>query len=1071
MFRHDPGRTGASEGRCDIRRPAVIWRAYLGGSVEKEHVLAGDVNGDGDSEVVFLSAGRLIARRPDGITVWSGAPLELWRIDAVADLNGDGALEIVTTGRRGLVAIFDGSTGGLLWRTSPAFIGPEVGAVRVADLDGDGVSDLYVADLACGTPGSLGDVALAFSFARGFEPGVDDGRTHRLWQLERGRDADCGMNDVVADLDGDSIPEVVVWGSELAYVHDGASGARISSGDVAAQGGFPLGFPLPYGRVRTDVTDLDGDGAREIVGFTNNTYDPPLNSRAVFAASFDPSRPPGERFRVLWSFHAAAPDDTHAYIHDGVADLDGDGRAEVTTTFVHDALSRTVVLDGPTGEVLVELEHVAAAGVTPPRPDGRRALLVRSSDELRGYLFDAFASPPPAPRPAFTLPPLALARYFDRDRWAYSSAVTSHVWVTLPSGDEGLLLHSGRSLHLWDLHTSPPREVASHHLPEGVSVDAAVPQRDAVRSGDGALLVRSDGFLVVLDRDLRPINAGDGSMGLPGIRTGGCYSGTGGLGHAPVSARSGEPGALLAVRDSRGELCVLAPEGAGLSSPPRVNEIAPWVVMPLWADLDGDGRRELVARDERTVRAWRGGDFAELFVARLAEGSRTLSGDLVPLARGEGAPPLLGVVSLDSREGTSRVHLWDPADAVGWQSEVWPANELGPGLLSAGDLDGDGVDDGLVSLDEDLGAFAGADGRALASYPADHPRLVVALPGDLGPVTHLAAGSAGGVVGLRLRRPFDASEPFDEVWRSEPFSSESVFGALAVCSGGAVWITAAGEPSRVVALDLGSGRSRGEVFLADGEVFPRREDLERSGRLGVGLGNASATSELWPGQPGVVLGGADGWLYALDPCGSPPELLWTLGFGAPVGEVIFTDADGDGLEEIVVSVGDGFLYGVDGEAFPPPSFVYDIDPASGVTEDDVDDTYGEELAARWAEVEGARGYEWALLTDADEPVSFAPADPGNAFMFTEDLTATWSEGLEPGGSYRVAVRSVGPGGERSAEVLSDGTRYRFHPPEEDGGPEGDGGVADGGPPLGRTGCSCRAPDRAASLGLRWLMLL
>ena len=68
------------------------------------------------------------------------------------------------------------------------------------------------------------------------------------------------------------------------------------------------------------------------------------------------------------------------------------------------------------------------------------------------------------------------------------------------------------------------------------------------------------------------------------------------------------------------------------------------------------------------------------------------------------------------------------------------------------------------------------------------------------------------------------------------------------------------------------------------------------------------------GGPSAVVGGSDGWLYAVDPCAG--TLTFTYDFGAPVGEPVFGDTDGDGLDEIVVSVADGYLYAL--RNTPPP---------------------------------------------------------------------------------------------------------------------------------------------------------
>ncbi|HEY1376357.1 MAG TPA: FG-GAP-like repeat-containing protein [Gemmataceae bacterium] len=62
------------------------------------------------------------------------------------------------------------------------------------------------------------------------------------------------------------------------------------------------------------------------------------------------------------------------------------------------------------------------------------------------------------------------------------------------------------------------------------------------------------------------------------------------------------------------------------------------------------------------------------------------------------------------------------------------------------------------------------------------------------------------------------------------------------------------------------------------------------------------------GEPELLIGGRDGRLHCIGDGGSGPRTLWTLPFAAPVASVVLADVDGDGRSEIVASVGDGFVY-------------------------------------------------------------------------------------------------------------------------------------------------------------------
>jgi MYXO-CTERM domain-containing protein len=60
------------------------------------------------------------------------------------------------------------------------------------------------------------------------------------------------------------------------------------------------------------------------------------------------------------------------------------------------------------------------------------------------------------------------------------------------------------------------------------------------------------------------------------------------------------------------------------------------------------------------------------------------------------------------------------------------------------------------------------------------------------------------------------------------------------------------------------------------------------------------------GHPSAVVGSSDGWLYAINPC--TLELDFAYDFGDAVGAAVFGDTDGDGFDEILVEVSDGYLY-------------------------------------------------------------------------------------------------------------------------------------------------------------------
>src|SRR5690606_22331617 len=75
--RHDAARTATGDGTSRIERPAIAFRHYLGGSLGTQQVLAHDVDGDGDREVVLIVGGSMVAKTSDDVVTWETGALDL----------------------------------------------------------------------------------------------------------------------------------------------------------------------------------------------------------------------------------------------------------------------------------------------------------------------------------------------------------------------------------------------------------------------------------------------------------------------------------------------------------------------------------------------------------------------------------------------------------------------------------------------------------------------------------------------------------------------------------------------------------------------------------------------------------------------------------------------------------------------------------------------------------------------------------------------------------------------------------------------------------------------------------
>src|SRR5262245_59454726 len=110
VARHDNARTGAATGTSNLRTPAPYWRFYLGGNVGRGQSLPVPVD-DGPG-VAYIAAGRLVVATASGITIWRSDNLVLTSLVGRADLDGDGAPELVAQSIN-RVFVFDATTGAL----------------------------------------------------------------------------------------------------------------------------------------------------------------------------------------------------------------------------------------------------------------------------------------------------------------------------------------------------------------------------------------------------------------------------------------------------------------------------------------------------------------------------------------------------------------------------------------------------------------------------------------------------------------------------------------------------------------------------------------------------------------------------------------------------------------------------------------------------------------------------------------------------------------------------------------------------------------------------------------------
>lgn len=257
-------------------------------------VVIADLNGDGRNDIVLAdetaNAGRVVVLLQDGTAIAHfGTPIALSTVDAVAgvtvgDLNGDGKPDIVAAtadanGNNGHAVVFlqDAANPGTFLAASTFAGGAQPTAVKIVDIDGDGLPDIVASNAGPGTDG-IGSAGVSVLLQDGANPGTFLAPV--TYATQSSSDAL-----VVADLNGDGKPDIVTanlgpspTGSVSVLLQDPTRPGVLLSPVSYAGFGEPLGVA---------VGDIDKDGRPDIVVADGTTATVMLQS-ATSAGAFQP---------------------------------------------------------------------------------------------------------------------------------------------------------------------------------------------------------------------------------------------------------------------------------------------------------------------------------------------------------------------------------------------------------------------------------------------------------------------------------------------------------------------------------------------------------------------------------------------------------------------------------------------------------------------------------------------------------------------------------------------------------------------------------------------------------------
>jgi hypothetical protein len=1000
LFRSDVQRTAMVTGSGSIDVPAVKWKYYTGGSLSARQLLVDDINNDGELEYVLISGGKVLAKLYNDILIWDTPYIAAQRLIAIKDINQDGIKDIVLNNSLGRIIILSSRDGSMEYINSDKDFN-WIGAVYVMDIDGDGFDDIYAADTACGSsirePAAVYGTGIAYSFKKGFD------KAYKLFTLEpSSRDYYCGVNNLIADVDGDGIKEVIAPGDQYLYVY--------STEDGRLKYASPFIGAFPWGSPNILTMDVDNDGASEIFLYSNSTY--ARGSRRITA------------FKIMDGFltpiwqisppEASFQRDSVSLMPEPIGDFDNNGDYEFITSLYdsNTAKWKTYVLNASyicnsvtkwdrfvnCYESKLELENMRFYGSSKIANDGKSQLLLYDYISQKYGLYELTDNNGELTLSLISQFPqgLSYVPYYDvftGEKQNYADRLFLFDYQS--DGKNEIIMRYGSNIEAYDVSDRTAKRIGLIEGIPGINFSFYRPVNYNKKTYFVGHL--NDGTIAIYDDKFKALNDLD-SDGIFDLKSGGFSADM----LITDLEKDGRP-EVFTTR-SNGMISVLDGMTTDLVNPPRIlwNRSSG---LPSIGDMNNDGKFDLVFGEFEgnnlvvNVYDYKLNKIYSGIISNRSETDGFYRDIIFGNANGDVLPDIYYVYT-DPYNNLAKygILVWDGVSQYAtklWTNEYGlPYQGDGQGFRTVVDCNSDGLEDYVINPYRQLRVLNAKDGSVLSTNSnANVYAGVVSFFGGL-LINH------GGHTGANYSSPsaYDIST-LNKVWESTVKTEYwGKYGSMVqTIAGNLRFFQTAVDSAHMYIYNIADGTLLFDKILGCGKIYDKVEDADNDKCNPQDLTSSIAIKDIdGSGRSAFIVGSKDGYLYAID--AETASLIWSMNFRYPISNIIAGDLDGDGRVEILISSQDGYIYAIDRAELSPTDFVYENDGTFIATfndrpdkcpsdpEEDIDcQEFTNTLGANWGAVKDANGYEYAIISQNGTYITYWTDNGNKTSVITKDL--------------------------------------------------------------------------------------